>query len=115
MGYWTASPPPKPSRGGGVSEQDHCPGAPCVLGGEAFAPTQAFKTAIKRVGLRASMTLNRIPYAHGGVGRSSFWDRPSRALPDRKGAHRGRAVAPSGNRLSMQALPAFGAGSSTHD
>jgi len=29
---------------------------------------------------------------HGGSGRPSFWERPSRALPDRKGAHCGVSI-----------------------
>ena len=57
-----------------------------------FCADTSVQESINRIGLRASMTLNRIPYAHGGIGRPSFWDGPSRALPDRKGAHRGRAV-----------------------
>ena len=32
------------------------------------------------------------PYPRSGNGRPSFWERPSRALPDRKGAHCGAAI-----------------------
>ena len=56
------------------------------------------------------MALNRQMSPHGRNGRPSFWERPSRALPDRKGARRGMkhsssAGWPAVNNRQAKAIP----------